>query len=89
VLEKTAYYMLESKSIKANNVGIYINRIGSMISVHFATPVVDLKLPQMETMKRLKILSWIIARRIYIAPSAYETWFITDAYLRIWFDSDH
>jgi glutamate-1-semialdehyde 2,1-aminomutase len=41
--EKTAY-MLESKSIKANNVVFTINRIGSMISVHFdATPVVDFK----------------------------------------------
>jgi hypothetical protein len=33
-------------------------------------------------MKRLKNSSWIIARRIYIAPSAYETWFITDAALK-------
>jgi glutamate-1-semialdehyde 2,1-aminomutase len=52
--EKTACYMLNRKSIKANNIVFTINRIGSMISVHFATPVVDLKLPQMETMKRLK-----------------------------------
>jgi glutamate-1-semialdehyde 2,1-aminomutase len=33
----------------------------------------------MEIMIHSKILSRIVARRIYIAPSAYESWFITDA----------
>jgi glutamate-1-semialdehyde aminotransferase len=32
----------------------------------------------MEIMIHSKVLSWITSR-IYIAPSAYESWFITDA----------
>jgi hypothetical protein len=38
-----------------------------------------LKPLQMAITKRSKILPRIVAGRNYIAPSAYETWFITDA----------
>jgi glutamate-1-semialdehyde 2,1-aminomutase len=64
-----------------NNVVHTINRIGSMISVHFdAQPVVDL-----ESAKRgdndhfKKFFHGLLQEGIYIAPSAYESWFITDA----------
>jgi glutamate-1-semialdehyde 2,1-aminomutase len=33
----------------------------------------------MEIMIHSKVLSWITQEGIYIAPSAYESWFITDA----------
>ncbi len=58
-----------------------INRVGSMISVHFdAHPVVDFntaKNGDNETFK--KLFHGLLNRGVYIAPSAYETWFITDA----------
>ena len=80
--EKTAY--LEAgidRVLKANNVVFTINRVGSMISVHFdENPVVDFQTAAKgdnETFK--KFFHGLLQEGIYIAPSAYETWFITDA----------
>lgn len=80
--EKTAY--LENgirKVLTDANVVFTINRVGSMISVHFdANPVYDFttaKNGDNETFK--KFFHGLLNRGIYIAPSAYETWFITDA----------
>lgn len=80
--EKTAY--LEAgidRVLKANNVLFTINRVGSMISVHFdANPVTDFQTAAKgdnETFK--KFFHGLLKEGVYIAPSAYETWFITDA----------
>ncbi|MET0945633.1 MAG: glutamate-1-semialdehyde 2,1-aminomutase [Flavobacterium sp.] len=80
--EKTAY--LEAgidKVLKANNIVFTINRVGSMISVHFdENPVVDFQTAAKgdnETFK--KFFHGLLNEGVYIAPSAYETWFITDA----------
>jgi glutamate-1-semialdehyde 2,1-aminomutase len=80
--EKTAY--LEkgiAEKLTANNVKFTINRVGSMISVHFdEAPVTDLQSASKgdnETFK--KFFHGLLQEGIYIAPSAYETWFITDA----------
>ncbi|MBS7252413.1 glutamate-1-semialdehyde 2,1-aminomutase [Flavobacterium branchiicola] len=80
--EKTAY--LEAgidRVLKANNVVFTINRVGSMISVHFdANPVTDFQTAAKgdnETFK--KFFHGLLQEGVYIAPSAYETWFITDA----------
>jgi glutamate-1-semialdehyde 2,1-aminomutase len=80
--EKTAY--LEkgiAKVLAENNVVHTINRVGSMISVHFdANPVYDFETAKNgdnETFK--KFFHGLLRRGVYIAPSAYETWFITDA----------
>jgi len=58
-----------------------INRVGSMISVHFsATPVLDFKTAadaNNDTFK--KFFHGLLENGIYIAPSAFETWFITEA----------
>ena len=80
--EKTAYLAARiDKVIKANNVDFTINTIGSMISVHFdVAPVVDFQTAAKgdnETFK--KFFHGLLQEGIYIAPSAYETWFITDA----------
>jgi glutamate-1-semialdehyde 2,1-aminomutase len=80
--EKTAYLAAGmEKVLKANNVIFTINRIGSMVSVHFdAAPVVDFQTAAKgdnETFK--KFFHGLLQEGIYIAPSAYETWFITDA----------
>ena len=80
--QKTAY--LENgiqKVLTEEGITFTINRVGSMISVHFdANPVYDFataKNGDNETFK--KFFHGLLKRGVYIAPSAYETWFITDA----------
>lgn len=80
--EKTAY--LESgirKVLTANDIVFTINRKGSMISVHFApdavTDFTSAAKGDNDTFK--KFFHGLLAEGVYIAPSAYETWFITDA----------
>ncbi|MHA3787606.1 glutamate-1-semialdehyde 2,1-aminomutase [Flavobacterium hauense] len=80
--EKTAY--LEAgirQKLDAKNITYTINRRGSMISVHFdADPVTDFKSASKgdnDTFK--KFFHGLLKEGVYIAPSAYETWFITDA----------
>lgn len=80
--QKTAY--LEKgivEKLTANKVKFTINRVGSMISVHFdEAPVTDFQSASRgdnETFK--KFFHGLLQEGIYIAPSAYETWFITDA----------
>jgi glutamate-1-semialdehyde 2,1-aminomutase len=80
--EKTAY--LEKgiqKVLFENDVAFTINRVGSMISVHFdSNPVVDFQTAKNgdnETFK--KFFHGLLDEGIYIAPSAYETWFVNDA----------
>ena len=80
--EKTAYlHKGIEKVLTTNKIVCTINRVGSMISVHFdANPVFDFntaKNGDNETFK--KFFHGLLNEGVYIAPSAYETWFITDA----------
>ncbi|UQD54970.1 glutamate-1-semialdehyde 2,1-aminomutase [Flavobacterium sp. K5-23] len=80
--DKTAYlHEGIEKVLKANNIEFTINRVGSMISVHFdANPVFDFQTAKNgdnETFN--KFFHGLLQEGIYIAPSAYETWFISDA----------
>ena len=80
--EKTEYlHNGISKALQKNNVVHTINRIGSMISVHFAEePVVDFKsAANANNDKFKKFFHGLLDNGIYIAPSAFETWFLTDA----------
>ena len=80
--EKTSYLEKGIHTVLTKNqINFTINRVGSMISVHFdSNPVVDF-----ETAKRgdnvmfKNFFHGLLKEGIYIAPSAYETWFITDA----------
>ena len=69
------------KVLKNSNIDFTINRVGSMISVHFdKNPVIDFETAKKgdnETFK--KFFHGLLNEGIYIAPSAYESWFITDA----------
>jgi glutamate-1-semialdehyde 2,1-aminomutase len=80
--EKTAYLEKGIHEVFSDkNISYTINRVGSMISVHFdANPVYDFataKNGDNDTFK--KFFHGLLKRGLYIAPSAYETWFITDA----------
>lgn len=69
------------KVLAAENIKFTINRVGSMISVHFSEkPVTDFASAaeaNNETFKRF--FHGMLDEGIYIAPSAFETWFICDA----------
>lgn len=80
--EKTAYLekgmrlVLDAKQIKYT-----INRVGSMISVFFdEREVVDFETAGYGNNEMFKtFFHGLLKEGVYIAPSSYETWFITDA----------
>jgi glutamate-1-semialdehyde 2,1-aminomutase len=79
---KTAYLHAGlEKVLQENNIAFTINRIGSMISIHFdESPVVDFKSAAKGDNELFKkFFHGMLQAGIYIAPSAYESWFITDA----------
>ena len=80
--EKTEYlHKGIAQVLTENNITHTINRVGSMISVHFAEEAVtnfaSASAGANDTFK--KFFHGLLAEGVYIAPSAYETWFITDA----------
>lgn len=79
---KTSYLEAGIRSaLQEYNLPFTINRVGSMISVHFdAAPVKDLaSASRGDNDMFRKFFHGLLNEGIYIAPSAYETWFITDA----------
>lgn len=70
-----------SNALVDSNIDHCINRVGSMISVHFSkTPVLDLKTASLGNNKRFRqFFHGMLEAGIYIPPSAFESWFITDA----------
>ncbi|MGJ5641979.1 glutamate-1-semialdehyde 2,1-aminomutase [Formosa sp. S-31] len=80
--EKTAYlHKGLSKVLNDNKIVHTINRTGSMISVHFSdAPVVDFDSAALGNNTFFKqFFHGLLDQGIYIAPSAFETWFISDA----------
>ena len=80
--EKTEYlHQGFTKVLIANDITHAINRIGSMISIHFAEgDVVDFESSAKGNNETFKtFFHGMLNNGIYIAPSAFETWFITDA----------
>lgn len=80
--EKTAYLHKGIESaLAAHDVPHTINRIGSMISVHFSEhPVTDFESAVHGNNHTFKeFFHGMLENGIYIAPSAFETWFITEA----------
>ncbi|MFY7811839.1 MAG: aminotransferase class III-fold pyridoxal phosphate-dependent enzyme, partial [Flavobacterium sp.] len=80
--EKTVYLKNGiTKIFNQKNITHTINQVGSMISVHFhQDPVIDFETAQNgdnEIFKRF--FHSLLQQGVYIAPSAYETWFLTDA----------
>lgn len=80
--DKTAYLHEGFTTVlKSNNIPHTINRMGSMISIHFSeTPVTDFASAAHANNHTFKeFFHGMLAEGIYIAPSAFETWFITEA----------
>ena len=80
--DKTAYlHKGIAKVLDENSITHTINRVGSMISVHFDEgEVVDFETAAKGNNDRFKaFFHGMLDAGVYIAPSAFETWFITDA----------
>ena len=80
--EKTKYlHKGIAKVLNENNISHTVNRVGSMISVHFdEVEVVDFDTAAKGNNDRFKkFFHGMLNAGVYIAPSAFETWFITDA----------
>lgn len=80
--EKTDYlHKGLSKGLTKKGITHTINQVNSMISVHFAEDaVVDFTSSAKGDNPRFKkFFHGMLAKGVYIAPSAYETWFICDA----------
>ena len=80
--EKTTYlHQGIDRVLTESNIEHTINRVGSMISIHFTKDeVVNFESSAKgnnETFK--KFFHGLLNEGIYIAPSSFETWFITDA----------
>jgi glutamate-1-semialdehyde 2,1-aminomutase len=82
-LEEKTKYLHEGIAdvLDRHDVNHTINRIGSMISVHFCKEeVVDFQSAALGNNDSFKVFfHGMLKRGIYIAPSAFESWFITDA----------
>ena len=80
--EKTAYLEKGIQRVLSENyIEFTTNRVGSMISVHFdKNEVFDFETAKNGDNDRFKkFFHELLKLGIYIAPSAYESWFITDA----------
>lgn len=80
--EKTDYlHKGISKVLTEKGIVHQINQVNSMISIHFAEDaVVDFTSSAKGDNPRFKkFFHGMLAKGVYIAPSAYETWFICDA----------
>ncbi len=80
--DKTAYLHLGcAKALNKFEIAHTINRVGSMISIHFDNlPVTDFETAANANNSKFKtFFHGLLQEGIYIAPSAFETWFICDA----------
>lgn len=80
--EKTGYLEKGIREVLTkNNVDFTVNRVGSMISIFFdSREIYDFKTAGYGDTQRFKdFFHGLLKEGVYIAPSSYETWFITDA----------
>ena len=80
--QKTAYLKKGIHGVlQKHKIPHIINCVGSMLSVHFTeTPVIDFSSAAMANNNRFKeFFHGMLKEGIYIPPSAFESWFITDA----------
>jgi glutamate-1-semialdehyde 2,1-aminomutase len=82
-LEKKTAYLHDglNKIFKKTNGPFVINRLGSMISVHFSErPVIDFNsASQANNQLFNQFFHHMLKEGIYLPPSAFETWFLSNA----------
>lgn len=87
--EKTNYLhkglekVFKEKNLSAGRQGIpvAINQLGSMISIHFSEkPVIDFASSAASDIPTFnKFFHFMLSQGIYLPPSAFETWFVSNA----------
>ncbi len=67
--------------LKKKNIPCVINRVGSMISLHFTNhPVKDFETASLASMEKFnQFFHGMLEQGIYLPPSAYESWFLNNA----------
>jgi len=82
-LEEKGNYLKQGleKVLKESNIPFVINHLGSMISIHFSDhPVVDFATAASANNALFnKFFHAMLDRGIYLPPSAFETWFLSNA----------
>ncbi|MCF8714007.1 glutamate-1-semialdehyde 2,1-aminomutase [Joostella atrarenae] len=79
--DKTAYLHIGlEKALEETDLTYTINRLGSMISVHFTDEVYDFKTSVKGNNDYFKkFFHGMLKEGIYLPPSAFESWFLNDA----------
>lgn len=80
--EKGNYLAIGLKRVfEKANIPFVLNHIGTMISVHFSTqPVINFATASAADNARFnKFFHAMLNRGIYLPPSAFESWFISNA----------
>lgn len=80
--KKTEYLQTGITTVLSkHNVAHTINRVGSMMSIHFSeTPVIDFNSAAHANTENFKIFfHGMLNEGIYLPPSAFESWFLSDA----------
>ena len=82
-LEEKGKYLKQGleKVLKESNIPFVINHLGSMISIHFSDhPVVDFTSAASANNALFNIFFHaMLDRGVYLPPSAFETWFLSNA----------
>lgn len=79
---KTAYLHKGMETVfSETDIPFTINRVGSMISIHFSeTPVTNFESAALANNDYFKkFFHGLLAEGVYIAPSAFETWFLCES----------
>jgi glutamate-1-semialdehyde 2,1-aminomutase len=80
--EKTNYLRNGLKNIfHGKRIPVVVNQVGSMISIHFSEkPVIDLASSADSNIQTFnKFFHFMLGQGIYLPPSAFETWFVSNA----------
>ena len=82
-LEEKGNYLKEGleRIFQENKIPFVINHLGSMISIHFSDkPVIDFASASSANNQLFnKFFHGMLSRGIYLPPSAFETWFLSNA----------
>ena len=79
------YEQLEARAAKLNArppAGVTVNRVGSMFTLFFADePVTDwASAKKCDTARFARFFHWMLGRGVYLAPSQFETAFVSAAH---------
>jgi len=80
--EKTRYLHAGLDDVfRKKNIPFVINRLGSMISIHFTNqPVKDFETSSLSDLKKFNgFFHHMLEQGIYLPPSAFESWFLNNA----------